>query len=80
MDARPAGSDFMPLMTLYLTDQTSVADIRAAVESGVSAVKLYPAGATTNSDAAVTGLTPLYPVFEEMAELGNAAFDPRRSD
>ena len=70
MDARPAGSDFMPLMTLYLTDQTSVADIRAAVESGVSAVKLYPAGATTNSDAAVTGLTPLYPVFEEMAELG----------
>ena len=42
MDARPAGSDFMPLMTLYLTDQTSVADIRAAVESGVSAVKLYP--------------------------------------
>ncbi len=64
------GSDFMPLMTLYLTDQTSVADIRAAVESGVSAVKLYPAGATTNSDAAVTGLTPLYPVFEEMAELG----------
>ncbi len=68
--ARPEGSSFLPLMTLYLTDQTSPLDVVDAVNAGVTAIKLYPAGATTNSDAAVTGLKPLYPVFEKMMELG----------
>ena len=69
LNARPKGSTFEPLMTLYLTDNTSAADIHDAVKAGVTAVKLYPAGATTNSDAAVTGLDHLAPVFETMSEL-----------
>jgi dihydroorotase len=53
----PAGLDFTPLMTLYLTDQTSAAEIKKAHGSGiVKAVKLYPAGATTNSDSGVTDI------------------------
>ena len=68
--ARPAGSDFQPLMTLYLTNETTRQDIRDAKAVGVIASKLYPAGATTNSDAAVEGIEALYPVFEEMAEQG----------
>lgn len=68
--ARPAGSQFQPLMTLYLTNETTVEDIRKAKSAGVTACKLYPAGATTNSDAAVKGITSLYPVFAEMAEQG----------
>jgi dihydroorotase len=55
-------------MTLYLTNQTSVDDIRQAKLAGVVAAKLYPAGATTNSDAAVSGIEALYPIFEEMAK------------
>lgn len=66
--ARPAGSGFEPLMTLYLTDNTTPADIAAAAQSGVPAVKLYPAGATTNSDSAVTNLDGLNPVLEALAE------------
>ncbi|MBD3586328.1 dihydroorotase [Salinimonas sp. HHU 13199] len=66
--ARPSGSQFQPLMTLYLTNQTTVDDIRQAKKAGVTACKLYPAGATTNSDAAVKGIESLYPVFAEMAE------------
>lgn len=66
--ARPTGSDFKPLMTLYLTDKTTPNDIRAAKRAGVIAAKLYPAGATTNSDAGVKGLEALYPVFEELAK------------
>ena len=55
--ARPAGSDFEPLMTLYLTDNTPAAEIERAAASGiVQAVKLYPAGATTNSDSGVTDI------------------------
>ena len=55
--AVPQGMCFEPLMTLYLTDKTPADEIRRAVESGfVKAVKLYPAGATTNSDAGVTDL------------------------
>ena len=55
--ARPAGSDFEPLMALYLTDNTPAVEIRAARASGfVHAVKLYPAGATTNSDAGVSNI------------------------
>jgi dihydroorotase len=69
--ARPAGSDFEPLMTLYLTDHTPVEEIARAVESGfVKAVKLYPAGATTNSDSGVTDLQRCYPVLEAMQRLG----------
>ncbi len=62
---------FDPLMVLYLTDQTSAADIaEAAASPFVYAVKLYPAGATTNSDAGVADLSALYPVIGAMEELG----------
>ena len=58
---------FEPLMTLYLTDSTTSQDIKAAAESGlVCGVKLYPAGATTNSAAGVTGLETLKPTLEAM--------------
>ena len=65
--ALPAGSRFEPLMTLYLTDNTRVADIEAASDSPyIHGAKLYPAGATTNSDAGVTDLARLDRVFEAM--------------
>ena len=65
----PEGLKFEPLMTIYLTDQTSPAEIQRARESGlVQAVKLYPAGATTNSDAGVTAIEKVYPALEAMAE------------
>lgn len=64
--ARPVGNDFEPLMTLYLTDTTQPEDIRRAAECGIRAVKLYPAGATTNSDSAVTNLDGLNPVLEAL--------------
>jgi dihydroorotase len=64
--AVPDGVDFEPLMTLYLTNDTSADDIKAAIEVGTTAVKLYPAGATTNSDAAVSQIDALFPVFEAM--------------
>ncbi|CAM6087034.1 unnamed protein product [Calypogeia fissa] len=68
----PGNSEFEPLMTLYLTDSTTREEIKLAKESGlVVAVKLYPAGATTNSQAGVTDLFgKCMPVLEEMAELG----------
>ncbi|GAB2684183.1 dihydroorotase [Aliiglaciecola sp. 3_MG-2023] len=66
--ARPENSHFEPLMVLFLTNETSKQDIIDAKNAGVVAAKLYPAGATTNSDAAVAGIEALYPVFEEMAE------------
>jgi len=68
--ARPAGSRFQPLVTLYLTDKTSKTDIQQAITAGVVAAKLYPAGATTNSSSGVAALDALYPVFEAMAEAG----------
>ncbi len=68
--AVPAGQNFDPLMTLYLTMQTSVADVEAAKVAGIRAIKLYPAGATTNSDAGVSSLEPLYPIFEAMSKAG----------
>jgi len=69
--AVPAGLAFEPLMTLYLTDNTSAEEIRAARDSGiVHGVKLYPAGATTNSDSGVTNLERVYPALEAMAETG----------
>lgn len=65
--AVPAGVKFEPLMTLYLTDHTTPQEIRTAKQSGVvHAVKYYPAGATTNSDAGVTDLRKAYPALEEM--------------
>jgi dihydroorotase len=65
-----AGSAFEPLMTLYLTANTSVAEVRrAAADPHVHAIKLYPAGATTHSEAGVRSLTAVYPVLEAMAEL-----------
>jgi len=69
--ARPAQSVFEPLMVLYLTDQTSADDIKDAKASGfVHAAKLYPAGATTNSDSGVTHLEAIYPALEAMSEVG----------
>ncbi|AYC33856.1 dihydroorotase [Pseudomonas cavernae] len=69
--ARPTGSRFEPLMVLYLTDSTTSADIRAAKACGfVHAAKLYPAGATTNSDSGVTSIDKIFPVLEAMAEVG----------
>jgi dihydroorotase len=71
MAALPAGMQFEPLMTLYLTDNTSPEEILRASESGfVHAVKLYPAGATTNSDAGVTDLAKCAKVLEAMQEVG----------
>ncbi|HEX6944612.1 MAG TPA: dihydroorotase [Casimicrobiaceae bacterium] len=65
--ALPAGRAFEPLMTLYLTDNTSADEIRRAAESGiVHAVKYYPAGATTNSDAGVTAIERAYPALAAM--------------
>ena len=69
--ALPADAVFEPLMTLYLTDNTSVEDIRSAAESPfIHGAKLYPAGATTNSDAGVTDLAKLTEVFETMQDCG----------
>jgi len=69
--ALPAGAVFEPLMTLYLTDNTTAQEIRNARESGViHAVKLYPAGATTNSAAGVTDMRKTYPALEEMQRYG----------
>ena len=64
-------SDFIPLMTLYLTDTTTQEEIRLAKASGhIYACKLYPAGATTNSTDGVTEIENIYPVLETMAEVG----------
>jgi dihydroorotase len=69
LEAVPPGLVYQPLMTLYLTPHTSVRDVEAAVaDDHVAAIKLYPAGATTNADAGVTDLERLMPVFEAMAE------------
>ncbi|MFS8935252.1 dihydro-orotase [Cupriavidus taiwanensis] len=69
--ALPAGMQFEPLMTLYLTDNTSPEEIAAAKASGfVHGVKLYPAGATTNSDAGVTDIRRCYPALEAMQRAG----------
>ncbi|EGY51472.1 dihydroorotase [Neisseria shayeganii] len=67
LDALPAGSTFEPLMTLYLTDNTTPDTVREAKAAGIVAFKLYPAGATTNSDSGVTDLFKLLPVLREIA-------------
>ena len=65
--ALPAGLEFTPLMTLYLTDNTPAEEIAQAAASGfVHAVKLYPAGATTNSDAGLTAIEKAWPALAEM--------------
>ena len=69
--ALPPGHDFEPLMTLYLTDLTPPGEIRRARDSGfVHGVKLYPAGATTNSDAGVTDVARVDATLDAMAEVG----------
>ena len=69
--ALPSGLNFEPLMTLYLTDNTSAEEIRTAVASGmVHGVKFYPAGATTNSDSGVTDLAHCQQALAEMEKLG----------
>ena len=68
--AVPAGVSFEPLMTLYLTDNLPADEIRRAKDAGVVAAKLYPAGATTNSDAGVTDLRKTYATLEAMQKAG----------
>ena len=69
--ALPEGAVFEPLMTLYLTESTDAQDVAAAHASGlVKAVKLYPAGATTNSHGGVHDVDKVMPVLEKMAEIG----------
>jgi len=71
MAALPQGMAFEPLMTLYLTETTDPADVAAAHADGlITAVKLYPAGATTNSQSGVRDLDRVMPVLETMAEIG----------
>ena len=69
--ALPEGAEFQPLMTLYLTEDTDPDDVAAAKANGlVHAVKLYPAGATTNSASGVRDFDKIRPVLERMAEIG----------
>ena len=68
--AVPQGMNFEPLMTLYLTDNLPPQEIKKARDAGVVAVKLYPAGATTNSDAGVTDLRKTYATLEAMQREG----------
>ena len=71
LQALPPGLRFEPLMTLYLTDNTAPEEIARAQASGfVHGVKLYPAGATTNSDSGVTDIAKCYPTLEAMERLG----------
>ena len=71
MKALPVNSDFNPLMVLYLTDSTDPKEIAAAgAAPEIYAVKLYPAGSTTNSDNGVTNITNIYPVLEAMQKEG----------
>jgi len=71
MTALPEDANFIPLMTLYLTENTDPEDVAAAHDAGlIWAVKLYPAGATTNSASGVTDFDKVRPVLERMAEIG----------
>jgi len=71
MNALPTDTDFTPLMVLYLTDHTTPQQIQTAVDGGlVVAAKLYPAGATTNSDSGVTDVANIYPTLEKMQQFG----------
>lgn len=71
LESLKPGQEFTPLMTLYLTDNTSAKDINEASQSGfIHAVKLYPAGATTNSDSGVTAIENVYGALEAMEKNG----------
>lgn len=71
LSALPAGDGFTPLMTLYLTEETDPDDVARAHAAGIiHAVKLYPAGATTNSASGVRDFDKVRPVLERMAEIG----------
>jgi dihydroorotase len=70
LDAVPAGMSFRPLMSLYLTDKLAPEEIVRAKDAGVVALKLYPAGATTNSDAGVTDIRKTYKTLEAMQREG----------
>ncbi|SFV76457.1 Dihydroorotase [hydrothermal vent metagenome] len=71
ISALPEGEEIDPLMVLYLTDHTNIKDIEQAAASGiVKAAKLYPAGATTNSDRGVTNIKNIYPALEMMSKVG----------
>ena len=70
LSAVPEGSQFQPLMTLYLTDNLGPQEIVRAKAAGVVACKLYPAGATTNSDHGVTDLRKIYPTLQAMQREG----------
>ncbi|MDI6836481.1 dihydroorotase [Ciceribacter thiooxidans] len=71
LDALPDGHSFEPLMTLYLTEETDPDDVEEGKRSGlITAVKLYPAGATTNSASGVRNLEKVMPVLERMAKIG----------
>jgi dihydroorotase len=70
LSALPAGMAFEPLMTLYLTDNMPADEIHRAHEAGVAAVKLYPAGATTNSSAGVTDIRHTHATLEAMQRVG----------
>ena len=70
VEALPEGADFTPLMTLYLTDNTPPDEVRRAREAGIVAFKLYPAGATTNSDAGVTDIAGCRAALEAMQREG----------
>ena len=70
LQAVPTGIDFTPLMTLYLTAATKISEIQKAAESDhVYAFKLYPAGATTNSDSGVADIHAIYPLLAELEKL-----------
>ena len=70
LQAVPTGIDFTPLMTLYLTAATKISEIKKAAESDhVYAFKLYPAGATTNSDSGVADIHAIYPLLAELEKL-----------
>ena len=66
----PEGGDFTPLMVIYLTDNTTPEVVQQAHAAGVVAAKLYPAGATTNSDSGVTDIANIYPALEAMQSCG----------
>ena len=70
LEAVPAGAAFEPLMTLYLTDNTPPDEIARAQAAGIPALKLYPAGATTNSDAGVTDIRKTHRTLEAMQRAG----------
>ncbi len=65
----PEGTSFEPLMTLYLTNDTTAEDVEAAKGSGIVAFKLYPAGATTNSASGVTDISECLPALQAMAKV-----------